>query len=70
MLYGASCRAAAALGYRLAVTYTLEAELGSSLRAAGFMRAAEVRAQQWDRPGRPREQRELLGDKIRWERPL
>lgn len=36
MLYGAMCRAAFALGYRRVITYTLESELGSSLRASGF----------------------------------
>lgn len=35
-LYGASCRAAKALGYWKAITYTLEDEPGSSLLAAGF----------------------------------
>lgn len=37
-LYGALCRAAAALGYRRAITYTLTTERGSSLAAAGFQR--------------------------------
>jgi hypothetical protein len=36
MLYGALCRAAAALGYQRAITYTLASEPGASLRAAGF----------------------------------
>jgi len=35
-LYGAACRAAAAMGYRKAITYTLAEEPGTSLRAAGF----------------------------------
>lgn len=35
-LYGAICRAATALGYRRAITYTLATESGVSLRAAGF----------------------------------
>lgn len=35
-LYGAACRAAAALGYRRVITYTLADEPGSSLRASGF----------------------------------
>lgn len=69
-LYGACCRAGAALGYQLAITYTLEAEGGASLRAAGFKPVANVRDRQWDTPSRPREQRELLGDRIRWERAL
>src|SRR4051812_35094807 len=36
MLYGAICRAAQALGYSEAWTYTLPEEPGTSLRAAGF----------------------------------
>lgn len=70
MLYGASCRAAAALGYRLAITYTLRAEVGASLRAAGFRVAAEVSDRQWGRPTRPRSERDLIGDKLRWERSV
>jgi hypothetical protein len=70
LLYGALCRAAANLGYRLAVTYTRESESGSSLRAAGFSPVANVKDRQWDTPSRPREDRELIGDKIRWQRKL
>lgn len=36
MLYGAIARAAKALGYTELITYTLECESGSSLRAAGW----------------------------------
>ena len=36
-LYSAACRAAFAMGYRKVITYTLEEEPGSSLRAAGFI---------------------------------
>ncbi len=69
-LYSACCRAAAAMGYRLAVTYTLTSESGASLRAAGFTPAAEVKDRQWGCTTRPRAERDLIGDKIRWERAL
>lgn len=69
-LYGAACRAATALGYRLAITYTLESEGGASLRASGFKAVAEVKDRQWDCKSRPREERDLIGGKIRWEREL
>jgi hypothetical protein len=69
-LYGACCRAAGALGYQLAITYTLEREHGASLRAAGFRPVARVPDRQWACDARPREQRDLIGDKVRWERPL
>lgn len=36
MLYGAIRKAAAALGYRRVLTYTLQSEIGASLRASGF----------------------------------
>ena len=35
-LYGAAARAAKALGYRRIITYTLDTEPGTSLRAAGW----------------------------------
>lgn len=68
MLYGACARAAAALGYRTVVTYTRAAEGGASLRASGFCAVSVVADRQWDTPSRPREERELVGDKVRWER--
>lgn len=49
MLYGAICRAAKAMGFRRAITYTLLDESGSSLKGAGFVVDAE-----FDRPPRPR----------------
>lgn len=69
-LYAACCQAAKAMGYLLAVTYTRASESGASLRAAGFKPVAEVKNRQWNCESRPREERELFGDKIRWERAL
>lgn len=79
-LYGALCRAAAALGYTAAVTYTLEEESGASLRAAGFRLEGQATTrpdQTWDMPSRPRVQTNLLGEetipvgpKLRWRRSL
>lgn len=70
ILYAACCRAAAAMGYTLAVTYTLASEGGASLRASGFRPAGEVKDRQWGCASRPREERDLVGDKVRWERKL
>jgi hypothetical protein len=42
MLYGAVWRAAKALGYLRAFTYTQSAETGASLRAAGWLRDADL----------------------------
>lgn len=69
MLYGACWRAAKAMGYRRAVTYTLTTESGASLRAAGWTRVAELRARPgWDTPSRNREANgsELI-PRQRWE---
>lgn len=79
-LYGAACRAAAAMGYKRVITYTLASEPGSSLRASGFtedgqteghvgwVHTAGPRALQmprlWDPPKMP------VGPKIRWVRDL
>lgn len=37
MLYGACCRAARSMGYKLIITYILESENGSSLKASNFI---------------------------------
>ena len=56
MLYGASWRAASALGYRRLITYTQAGESGASLRAAGWRILAERAPRAgWSRPSRPRE---------------
>lgn len=41
-LYGAVWRAAVAMGYRRCITYTQADESGASLRAAGWLRCAEL----------------------------
>lgn len=46
-LYGAAWRAARALGWRRLITYTLTAESGSSLRAAGWKVIGERKARSW-----------------------
>jgi len=72
MLYGASRRAARALGYARVITYTLPAEGGASLRAAGFRLEKEGAggpAGWWhNRPGRTAQPigDDLIGGKWRW----
>jgi hypothetical protein len=76
MLYGALCRAAKALGYRRALTYTTLDEPGTSLRAAGFELDGQTEGGTWDRSGRHRYQEDLFGSrhddapKNRWIRRL
>lgn len=67
MLYAAAWRAARALGYRRLVTYTLEAEGGASLRAAGFRIVGQVTGRSWSCRSRPRVDTAPLQDKLRWE---
>jgi hypothetical protein len=77
-LYGALCRAATALGYWRAVSYTLASERGTSLRAAGFTSEGvlEIRTT-WASADRPRYDANLWGEatlpseqRVRWVRQL
>lgn len=70
MLYGALCRAAAALGYTEAWTYTLADEPGTSLRAAGFARVGVSAGGEHSRPSRPRAPAVRPESKQRWMRRL
>jgi len=77
MIYGALCRAAKALGWKRAITYTREDEPGTSLKASGFTCVAKTAAAVWDTASRPRRSETLFGvmegqdfAKNRWERML
>lgn len=70
MIYGSLCRAAKALGYSEAWTYTLPGESGASLRAAGFTYMGETKGGEWDRPSRPRSKSVRSEKKGRWMRQL
>jgi hypothetical protein len=78
-LYGACARAARAMGYRRLVTYTLQEESGTSLRASGWTCVADIGSRSWaddnDPTKRPRQDVTLWGErknaasvaKFRWE---
>lgn len=70
MLYGALCRAAQAIGYREAWTYTLPEEPGTSLRAAGFEDMGLTKGGEHDRPSRRRAPAVRPDRKRRWRRLL
>lgn len=76
MLYGAAARAAQAMGYGRLITYTQADESGASLRAAGFIRVADLPARgSWaDSSVKLREIRDPDGNggvpRVRWERKL
>lgn len=66
-LYGACWRAARAMGYRKLVTYILDTEPGTSLRAAGWKLIAQTKGRSWNAPSRPRVDLYPLQDKMRFE---
>lgn len=80
MLYGACARAAAAMGYDRLITYTLESEPGTSLRASGFIEDGRTKPGGWERPNQERRTNhdtDMFGtrrppeeDRIRWVRIL
>lgn len=69
ILYAAAARAARAIGYDEIITYTLEEEPGTSLRAAGWEEVAVVRAEEWSRPSRKRRPG-LVARKRKWRKTL
>jgi len=70
MLYSALCRAAKALGYREAWTYTLPHESGKSLKGAGFIDMGMTDGGEHDRKSRPRKPAKNSAPKRRWLRRL
>lgn len=68
MLYGASWRAARAMGYRKLITYTLPEEGGASLRGAGWVCLGEAGGGLWSRKDRPRVDTHPTQVKMKWER--
>lgn len=67
LLYGAAWRAAKALGYTKIITYTLDTEPGTTLRAAGWIRVGERGGGEWSVPSRPRKKTLNPGRKVMWE---
>jgi hypothetical protein len=69
-LYAAAAREAKRRGYERIITYTLETEKGTTLRAAGWTPVARTRGGKWDRPSRARTEAAPTCRKVRWERAL
>lgn len=67
MLYGACRRVAREMGFERVITYILESEPGTSLKAAGWTRAGETAGGTWSRPSRGRDDKHPLEPKVRWE---
>lgn len=66
-LYGASARAAFAIGFKRIGTYILASEPGTSLAAAGWRQIAEVRGRSWSCPSRPRVDKHPTQGKLLFE---
>lgn len=66
-LYGACRKAAFALGYRRIITYILDTEPGTTLKAAGFRLLGVRGGGSWDCRSRPRVDRHPLQEKLLWE---
>jgi hypothetical protein len=67
MLYGASWRAAKALGFKRLITYTLVEEPGTTLRAAGWKALYQTAGGSWSCESRPRVDTHPTGQKTIWE---
>ena len=65
-LYAACRKIARAMGYRKVVTYILESESGTSLKAAGFKCEARTMGGSWDCKSRPRVDKHPTQRKFRW----
>lgn len=66
LLYGAAWRVCRQLGYCRVITYTLEMEPGTSLRAAGWIKEGPAGGGEWSRKVRPRKASVQVGNKVRW----
>lgn len=67
MLYGASWRAAKAMGYTRLITYILDEEKGTTLNAAGWRLVGAAGGGTWNRPNRERTDKAPTQQKQLWE---
>lgn len=69
-LYAAAARAAKAMGYRKIITYTLDTEPGTSLKAAGWICTGIAGGKQWTGKRRPAVDLYPQQMKLRYEKSL
>jgi len=68
MLYARCKRIGQCMGYKKVITYTLETESQSSLKAVGARITGKTKPQEWHRKNRPRETQKIYKQvKLRWE---
>jgi hypothetical protein len=70
MLYAACWRASKALGYVRLITYILNTEPGTSLKASGWKLVGERGGGSWSVPSRPREDKHPLTKKFLYEKAI
>lgn len=70
MLYGACWRIAREMGYRKLITYILDTEPGTSLRAAGWRLIGERGGGSWSVKSRPRADKHPLQKKLLFEKSI
>ena len=70
MLYAAAARAAKAMGYRKIITYTLDTEPGTSLRAAGWKCIGQAGGLRWTGKRRPTVDIYPAQMKVRYQREV
>jgi len=66
-LYAAAWRAAKAMGYKLLITYILDSEPGTSLKAAGWKEIGRAGGLSWNVKSRPRVDKCVQQMKIKYE---
>ena len=70
-LYGACARVAKEMGYSKIITYILDSETGSSLKASGWkLENEKCGGGSWNVPSRPREDKSPACLKQRWSKTL
>lgn len=69
-LYGTCARIAREMGYQKIITYILESEPGTSLRASGWKFVRSTPGKGWNVPSRPRVDKHPLGVKHLYEKRL
>lgn len=69
-LYSRAARIAKEMGYEKIITYTLDAEDGTSLKASGWIKEADIKGHPWGCPSRPRNTTAPTCNKQRWSKNL
>ncbi len=69
-LYSRTARIAKEMGFKKIITYILETEPGTSLKASGWTCEGEAGGGSWSSPSRPREDKAPTCKKQRWSKQL